>query len=130
MKKRKGNNNPNTKGYNNISLEYFKSIKNGAIKRGFEFNITIEDMDNQFEAQNGKCFYSNLNIECSRRCKRKRTQTASLDRVDSLKGYTLDNIKWVHKDINFMKGCLPHDKFIDWCHMISLNFLHEYQYPF
>ena len=30
-------------------------------------------------------------------------QTASIDRIDSTKGYYIDNIQWVHKDVNRMK---------------------------
>lgn len=125
-----GSKNPNYKGYNNIGLDYFNTVKRGAKARALEFSITIEDMDNQFEAQNGKCFYSNLNLECAGKYNYIITQTASLDRIDSSKGYTVDNIKWVHKDINFMKGSLSHEKFVDWCNMISLNMLDECKYPF
>ena len=47
--------------------------------------------------------------------------TASLDRIDSLKGYTEDNVQWVHKHINFMKGSLSENKFIEYCKLIVKN---------
>jgi hypothetical protein len=41
--------------------------------------------------------------------------TASLDRIDSTKGYTPENVQWLHKDINQMKMDLTEQKFIDLC---------------
>lgn len=46
-------------------------------------------------------------------------QTASLDRIDSSKGYVLGNIQWVHKDINKMKLDYDQDYFIDICRRIA-----------
>jgi len=46
---------------------------------------------------------------------RNKVQTASLDRIKSNKHYTLDNIQWVHKDINIMKGKLPEYVLLDYC---------------
>jgi peroxiredoxin family protein len=47
--------------------------------------------------------------------------TASLDRKDSSKGYTKDNIQWIHKDLQKMKMDMPEDKFINWCNLIIEN---------
>ena len=41
--------------------------------------------------------------------------TASLDRIDSSKGYTRDNVQWVHKWINFMKQDFTQEEFITFC---------------
>ena len=41
--------------------------------------------------------------------------TQSLDRIDSTKGYTIDNVQWVHKYINLMKHQLTQQQFIDFC---------------
>ena len=45
--------------------------------------------------------------------------TASLDRKDSTKGYELDNVQWIHEDLNRMKGNLPDFVFIQWCKRIA-----------
>lgn len=37
--------------------------------------------------------------------------TASLDRIDSTKGYVEENVQWVHKDVNFMKSNLTEQRF-------------------
>lgn len=47
--------------------------------------------------------------------------TASLDRIDSSRGYEIDNIQWVHKDVNKMKMGLSQNEFIDICKIISKN---------
>ena len=51
-----------------------------------------------------------------------RINTASLDRINSKKGYVEGNIQWVHKDINMMKHCLETSDFIKWCEKINENF--------
>lgn len=50
-----------------------------------------------------------------------RNRTASLDRIDSSKGYKIENIQWVHKDINQMKSALENNKFIELCELVSEN---------
>jgi len=44
--------------------------------------------------------------------------TASIDRVDSSKGYTKDNVQWVHKWVNAMKWDLSQDEFITLCEAV------------
>jgi len=41
--------------------------------------------------------------------------TWSPDRIDSKKGYTKENLQFVHKDINLMKNKFPEDYFIEMC---------------
>jgi hypothetical protein len=36
-------------------------------------------------------------------------------------GYIVDNVQWVYKDINNMKGEMSHDYFIKICKIISEN---------
>jgi hypothetical protein len=45
--------------------------------------------------------------------------SASLDRIDSTRGYTLDNVQWVHKDINRMKGDLTPERFLELCQLVA-----------
>jgi len=44
---------------------------------------------------------------------------ASLDRIDNSKGYIIDNVQFVHKDINIMRGTLSMERFTDLCNLIS-----------
>jgi hypothetical protein len=44
--------------------------------------------------------------------------TASLDRIDSRKGYEPQNIQWVLKEVNLMKGAMPQGHFITLCNAV------------
>lgn len=48
--------------------------------------------------------------------------TASLDRKDSSKGYTKDNIQWVHSMVNMSKNKYDQNKFIDMCIAVANKF--------
>ena len=41
--------------------------------------------------------------------------TASLDRIDSAKGYVKGNVQWIHKEVNRMKSDLSDEQFIAFC---------------
>jgi len=53
--------------------------------------------------------------------KNKREQTASLDRIDSDKGYVKGNVQWVHKDINKLKQSFSEKRLIKLCQMVCEN---------
>lgn len=116
----------NFQGYKSISFIYFKSCKNGAKIRNLEFNITKEDIYNLWVKQNGKCALSGLDIKIERNYKKmKEGMTASLDRIDSTKGYTLDNIQWIHKHLNKMKMNFDNEYFIEMCKLVADNNLNK-----
>lgn len=105
----------NFKGYKELPLDTYKGIVRQAIDRGYEFNISIEELWNLFEKQNRTCALSNRSIGFARSYREKNNTTASLDRINSNRNYTLDNVQWVHKEINFMKGPLEESKFKSNC---------------
>lgn len=89
------------KGHGDISMTHWYSIEQHSKRRGrpVEFSITIQDGWSQFQKQNGVCGLSGRKLIFDTRGK----STASLDRIDSEKGYLVDNIQWVHKDFNILK---------------------------
>lgn len=102
-----------------ISGEHFARIKNQAKIRNFEFNITIEQIWDLFLKQNKKCALSGVKIILERRTRKiKPNNTASLDRIDSNKGYTIDNVQWIHKDLNQMKMDMSESEFFNWINII------------
>ena len=107
------------KGFEEISSTYLSSIKLGAKKRNILFNITVHDMWNQFIAQDKACALSGMPIFLAPRFQKSSAGTASLDRIDSSKGYTIDNIQWLHKDINRLKNNYQQDYFIQMCKLIA-----------
>jgi hypothetical protein len=89
---------------------YYQQIQAAATRRNIFFAINIEDMWNQYQKQVGRCAFTGLDLTLTNSNNFKQ-QTASLDRIDSKKGYTTDNIQWVHKDVNKMKMDLQEEDF-------------------
>lgn len=86
-------------------------------RRNFKFTITKKYIWELFEKQNGKCAISGMDIILDVGSKRE-LQTASLDRIDSSKGYIEGNVQWVHKDINCMKMDFSEEYFLKLCNTI------------
>lgn len=117
-----GKNSKFWKGYEDISGKYFYTIKSSAKRRQIVFNITIQDAWEQFIKQERKCAYSGVELAFrqSEVCEDVE-QTASLDRIDSNKGYELDNIQWVHKKVNQIKTDFSERYFLDLCKKVAEN---------
>jgi hypothetical protein len=116
--KPKGNKSARWKGYEGLSSEYFTKIKSSAKRRNLEFSVTIKDLWNLYLKQKGLCKLSGIPIEI---LALRNHPTASLDRIDSDLGYTIENVQWVHKDINRIKTDLKEDYFVELCTLISSN---------
>lgn len=114
---------PNRKGYKDISGIIWSKIKRDAKARGIQFDLNIEDLWGLLESQNRKCKLSGISIGFGLEdgVNAKKNTTASLDRIDSKKGYTIDNVQWVHKRINMMKQSLSDDDFIFFCKAVANN---------
>lgn len=110
-----GRNNGCWRGYEDISGNYLTRIKKAAISRNFEFQVTPKYLWELYLKQNKKCALSGVDLIFSTNSE----QTASLDRIDSSKGYIRGNVQWVHKDINNMKQDYSQDYFIDICSKIT-----------
>jgi hypothetical protein len=109
--------------YNTFTLSYFRKIEKRAKDIKVEFDLTVDFLWKLYEAQDKKCALSGIPIEFknSWRTKGKCNQTCSLDRIDNTKGYTTDNVQWLHKDVNFMKHTFTQDYFISICKQITQN---------
>lgn len=116
----KGRFHHNFKGYEDISSQYFNSLKRGAKERNFEFDITIEQIWELFLQQNKLCALTGIPIKLNAVDKNDKDydQTASLDRINSKLGYTIDNIQWIHKRLNFLKTNFPEEEFFNWIKLI------------
>lgn len=93
------------------------------IKRRFkEVTVTLEDLEKQWIKQNGTCPYSKVKLELPTDNKIiPITKRASLDRIDSSKGYIIENIQFVSTPINYMKSTMSHIETIDYLNQISKN---------
>jgi phosphopantetheine adenylyltransferase len=107
------------RGYEDIPLNFFTSIKRGAKSRNYKFDITIEELWNMFLMQDKKCALSGLDLKFSKTTRDKTLQTASVDRIHRNLGYVKGNVQWVHKRINLMKNVLSDKDFIFFCQMVA-----------
>lgn len=130
-KKNSKNSNGMWKGYNDIYGTTYNHYKSSAKKRNKEFNISIEYLWEKYIDQNKKCPYTGIELLLSTNKEKykngivKRTTfNASLDRIDSNLGYIEGNVQWVYKDINFMKGEMSHQEFVEMCKMVTEHTIH------
>ena len=84
-----------------------------------EFTITIDYAWELFIKQNRKCALTKMPLELFKVIHRKLQGSASLDRIDSSKGYIKGNVQWVHKDINWMKNNYNQPYFIKLCKKVA-----------
>lgn len=113
----------NWRGHGEISGAYWCSIRSRAPGRNLDFSITIEEAWEVFLKQNRKCVYSGLELIFATKIvfPARTEQTASIDRIDSDKGYIPNNIQWVHKDVNKMKQFFTDERFKELCLLIGRN---------
>lgn len=107
------------KGYGDISGSYYSQIKINAISRGLDINSipTIEELWSLFESQNQLCALTGWPIKFTSHYLS--TSTASLDRIDPNGSCTLDNVQWVHKDVNTSKWDYQQEYFIQLCNAVA-----------
>ena len=123
-KKITGKNNKNFTGYEEIRGRFWSRLKSRSKRKKIKFKIDIQYVWNLYLKQNKKCALSKIPIKFGRIDNRAET-TASLDRIDSFKGYIKDNVQWVHKSVNIMKCDLSNDIFIGFCYHISNNHINK-----
>ena len=106
------------KDFGEITGTLISRIKSAAESRKLEFSVTIEYIWNLYLLQNKKCKLSGVDIIFGDRYDTT-TTTASLDRIDSSKGYIDGNVQWVHKAVNYMKWDKSDEEFLMWCNLIT-----------
>lgn len=116
---RKRNRGPKYKGVGDLSSTKFRGIMARAKYRDQAFKITIRWAWDLFVRQEKKCALTGLPITLHPSSVEEGASTASLDRIDSSKGYIKGNVQWVHVVINFMKHSLAEEEFVRWCRLVS-----------
>jgi hypothetical protein len=88
----------------------FRYSFRNAKKRFKEFNLTLKDLKQIWEQQNGICPYTGLKLYLPTWNKKGNCEQlwcrASLDRIDSSKGYVVGNVQFVSTPINFLKSTM------------------------
>lgn len=89
--------------------------RHGAKVRNLPFNITIEDLDDIWKEQSGRCFYTNRKLSLEKN----QIDTVSIERINSELGYELGNVVFVSKTVNMMKKNYLLAEFINVCRDVS-----------
>lgn len=107
-------NNPNTKlGNKNPKWKGIGVVPGSYLNRGKKLSPEIKQYAAELiEQQQFKCALTGLPVSFEK-------NTASLDRIDSNRGYVKDNLQWIHKAVNIMKNAYPQTYFISMCHQIA-----------
>lgn len=97
-------------------------VKNSKKVNILDSDLTKDDLVNLFKKQEGNCAISGIKMTY---VTGKRTgmipDNISVDRIDSSKGYTRDNIQLVCSIVNIMKSNLPLNKLVYYCKQIIQN---------
>ena len=102
-------------GYKEIPKTFWNRIQSNAKSREIEFDIDIEYVWKLFLKQKRKCALSGCVLKFSSQ----NNTIASLDRIDSKKGYIKGNIQWVHKTIQKMKFVYSQNYFLNICEAVA-----------
>lgn len=105
-----------TEVYRGFRMSWFRKYEYYAGMRNREWAISADDAIEVFEKQGGRCAMTGVELTTDGAFN---DITASLDRIDNGAGYTKDNIQWVHKGVNFMRGDMPLGEFVDACRAVA-----------
>lgn len=100
------------KGVGDISKSKWSSFVYSARNRNIQFDLTIDQGWKILKQQGNICPLSNLKISFD-------DNTISLDRIDSNGIYEINNVWWIHKDINKIKFDLSVLDFIKLCTLVT-----------
>ncbi len=124
-------------GQKHITVEskyFFKASfvywKDRAITKGKDFTLTIGQLDEIYNRQDGKCFYTNQKFTLATHAKHCLLESnISLDRIDNSKGYTFDNVVMCLKMVNIARNVYTQDEFITMCRQVARNTNLTHSFP-
>lgn len=93
------------------------SIKNSSHRRGLDFSLTFDGCWKKLEEQKLNCFYSDQPLQFVSNS----PMMLSVDRINSAKGYILENIVFCGHIFNLMKHVSSIKNFINFCKQVASN---------
>ncbi len=109
--------------FTGIDKSLWSTIVLRAEERELELTVTWDGLKALLEAQNYRCALTGVPIILAKTTQERRDgkTTASLDRINSDKGYVPGNVQWVHKQINWTKHALDDEAFIALCCSVAAH---------
>lgn len=104
-------------------LKCAKNNIRNRIGEKLEFNITRAYLKELWESQKGMCPYTNIQLVLPTIYETIKDITirASLDRIDSSKGYIKGNVQFISTAINYMKSTMTNEETINFINLIVSN---------
>lgn len=96
-------------------------LKARAKQNDLPFNLSVEDLVHEYDAQDGKCHYTGKDLDFTLKCSEKgmpHRDFPSVDRKIPSRGYVLGNIDWVTYAVNRMKNDLTEEEFVSFCRQV------------
>ena len=98
-------------------------LNNYSKKNKIFINLTVEEIKNLYYVQDSRCAITGIPLTYISYSKIGNNDISeyfnlSIDRLDSLKAYTIGNIQLIGSMIKRMKGGMSNDKFIEYCKMV------------
>jgi len=103
---------------------YMKSVVKNSKKRNQSFDVDLQYLKELWESQNGICPFTKckLTLRTHNYEQDRSPYQASLDRIDSTKGYTKGNVRFVCLMFNDAKNNFSDDDVIEFCKLVgSIN---------
>lgn len=117
----------NFKGIQGVPLdEYspFRKYLNSARRRPKDVDITLQDLKAQWNSQKGICPFTGWKLELPHSSQGFKDSSpmkyrASIDRIDSSKGYVKNNIQFITQMANLAKNNFTEEEVIEFCKAVS-----------
>lgn len=99
--------------------DYFRRVKRRSVSKGLVFDLTLDDLKEQWQRQKGICPYSGVKLKLPNGEKLPPNYMASLDRIDSNLWYVKGNIQYISTTTNYAKNDMSHEEMLSFCKIIS-----------
>jgi hypothetical protein len=104
-----------------VFLKRMKNRKKGIKK----CDISLEDLEEVWHRQNGLCAYTKIPLTLVSHSNLRKDiavwNLASVDRIDSDRGYEKDNIHFVSRTINYAKNNMSHNEMLQFLSFLKQN---------
>lgn len=102
----------------------YRPYLRNARTRIHDCTVTLEELKNLWKQQEGRCVYTNVKLVHGGYTKKKNSNpnfTASLDRIDSTRGYHIDNVQFVSQTVNWAKNQQSDQAMREFIHLVLEN---------